>query len=122
MAANTEKATRIVNGCPVLEQYGDVVIIDHPQGYMVYLGCRLGTYKTLPGARRCALRNVPATKTKVTIRNGFYFIGTLDLRNGQTVKLVDVEVHNPADPSVVPHNDEVRIWARAVVSVETVEA
>ena len=63
-----------------------------------------------------------ATKTRVTTRNGFYFIGTLTVQNERSVVLTDVEVHNPADPSVVPHKDEVRFWARTVVSVETVEA
>lgn len=43
-----------VNGCPVVGTVNGCKIIDHPQGFMVYRGFRLGTYKTFKSAVRKA--------------------------------------------------------------------
>lgn len=64
----------------------------------------------------------PGARVEVRPANGLRIIGTVEAwtyRDGQPWGLIigDAEVHNPADPSVVPHKDQVRFWLRTLDSI-----
>jgi hypothetical protein len=61
------------------------------------------------------------TRVKVTSSDGFSYIGTLVDMTPRRIEIIDATMHNPADPSVTPHKDNVRFAMFAVVSVTPVQ-
>ncbi|WP_030237161.1 hypothetical protein [Streptomyces sp. NRRL S-350] len=55
---------RMINGCEVIAVVAGASIIEHPQGFMVYRGFRIGTRRTMEGATALAEKNAPAAPTE----------------------------------------------------------
>jgi hypothetical protein len=52
---------RLVNGCPIFWEKGNATVIQHPRGFMLYVGgWRIGTYKRFPNAWKRAQEELKA--------------------------------------------------------------
>ena len=63
-AVEPDRVARRINGCPIVLEIGKYQIIDHPEGFMVYRGWRVGTRATLSAAVRLVDRKISEERSR----------------------------------------------------------